>query len=292
MSSETSALDIHNIEVCNVRFGADHFFGRRDYTRKVSFPHPKGVCCICYDEGGLKMKCGHYICPEDILENAWYQIIRLIHQITCVCCTAIIDIDDIIKFGLPSEKEQRFLTTSLSVNLCSSEDIQQCLTCRSHCERQRTDSPQVICLVCTQNTGKRYLFCWYCLRSWKNSPTNTQICGNLWCNKEKIDLLLTAPLIEFKNQKGEVVTVPNLRACPRCRSLIELNGVKNRVVCRNCDLDFCFICLNPRMCCSYLCKTQTWIPQTAIDCTPAPIQKKLLYYSSINKLKCWNFPLP
>ena len=267
------ALDIHNIEVCNVRIGADYFIGKRDYTRTVSFPHPNGECCICSDDSGLKMKCGHYICPDDILDSVWSQIKSLKYQITCATCTTIIDTDDMIKFGLPSEEEKQFLTTALSVNFCSSQDIQQCLNCKSYCQRQNTDSPQVTCLVCTKNTGTNYLFCWCCLRRWKNAPANYQNCGNVGCNKDKIDQLQAAPLMEFKDVKQRKVSVPTLRACPQCKSLVEHTSGCNSMTCEYCRFVFCFICLTPTTGGSLICKSTTWDPRAPINCTPAPLQK-------------------
>ena len=277
MSSDTGAtrfaLDTRNVEVCNARIGAEYFFGRRNYTRTVLFPHPNGECCVCCDKSGLKMKCGHFICPDDILDSAWQQIKTMKHQIKCSSCIAVIDIDDIIKFGLPTEEEKQFLCTALSVNFCASQDIQQCLNCKSYCQRQRTDSPQVTCLVCTKNTGSSYLFCWYCLRGWKNGPTNAQICGNTGCSKEKVDQLKVAPLIEFQDQKRKKVKVPTLRACPECKSLIQHDGRCNEMTCKYCGFMFCFICLTPTKRGSLICKSTTWNPHATIICTPAPIQQ-------------------
>ena len=68
------------------------------------------------------MKCGHYICPDDILNSAWQQINNSKHEITCVMCTRVFDIDDLLKFGLPSEQEFQFLTTALSFNFLSRPD--------------------------------------------------------------------------------------------------------------------------------------------------------------------------
>lgn len=269
------ALDTHGIEVCNVRIGSDYFIGKRNYARTASFPHRKGECCICGDEGGLKMKCGHYLCPDDLLDSVWMQIKSLKHQITCATCVAIFNIDDIIKFGIPSEEEKQFLMTALSVNFCLSQDIQQCLTCKSYCQRQRTDSPQVTCLVCTQNTGKNHLFCWHCLRSWKNAPNNTQVCGNVGCNKDKINQLQTAQLMEFKDTQQRKVKVPKLRACPECKTLLQHDGGCNEMTCKCCKYVFCFICLTPTQGGSLICKSTTWNPRATITCTPAPIQQLL-----------------
>ena len=114
--------NIQDINICDAKKYADHFCRQRRYTRTVSFPHPKGKCCVCCDGSGLKMKCGHYICPDDILNNAWKQISNSKHEITCVACTRVFDVDEILKFGLPSEQESQFLTTALSFNFLSRPD--------------------------------------------------------------------------------------------------------------------------------------------------------------------------
>ena len=137
-----SALEKKGVQVWNVRVGAE-FLYNRDETRTVSFPHQKGECCVCDDDGGLKMKCGHFICPDDILNHAWGQIKHLKFEINCVSCSAIINTDDIIKFGLPDWEEKQFLEAAISVNFCESQDIQQCPSCQSFCQRKETDNPQV-----------------------------------------------------------------------------------------------------------------------------------------------------
>ena len=277
MSSDTGAtrfaLDIYDVKVCDVRVGAEYFIGKRDYSRNVSFPHPKGECCVCCDGSGLKMKCEHYICPDDMLDNAWEMIKTMKYEITCANCTSIIDIDDIIKFGLPSEEEKQFLMSALSVNFCSSQDIQQCQTCKSYCERQRTDNPQVTCLVCSKNTGKNHLFCWYCLRSWKSAPTNTQHCGNDGCNTDKVKQLQAAPLMEFKDRTGAKVNVPSIRACPNCKSLLQHDSGCNSMTCEKCRCVFCFICLRLAVGSSLICKSTTYSSDAPIICTPAPVQQ-------------------
>ncbi|KAI6661915.1 E3 ubiquitin-protein ligase RNF19A-like [Oopsacas minuta] len=272
LAASKSAFDNRGIEVSQVRVGADYFIGKRNYERTVKFPHPNGECCICSDEGGLKLKCGHYVCPVDILDNTWQQIKTLKHEISCASCTKMVDIDDIIILGLPNDEEKQFLNAALSVNFCASQDIQQCIRCKSYCQRKNEDSPQVNCLVCTKNMSKPYLFCWYCLGEWKSSPTEGKNCGNSNCKKEKIIQLKSAPMINFKDKKGKTAKVPRIRACPDCTTILEHNGGCNEMTCDYCKSKFSFICLTPTTRGSLICKSTTWNPNATITCVPAPIQ--------------------
>ena len=265
---------LEGIQVCEVRVGADKFINIRDETRTIDFPHLKGECCVCADNSGLKMKCGHYICPDDLLDHVWQQIKRLKYEINCATCTKIIEVDDIMIFGLPESDEKQYIYAALSINFCSSQDIQQCPSCKSYCQRKTTDNPQVICIVCSKNKSEPYLFCWYCLSQW-NNPGNYKICGNKNCKKSKIEQLQNSPKIEFKDKAGKKVTVPIIRACPECFSVIQHNGGCNEMTCTICNFAFCFICLTPTQEGSLICKSTTWNPAATITCLPVPIQTNI-----------------
>ncbi|KAI6660677.1 E3 ubiquitin-protein ligase RNF19B-like [Oopsacas minuta] len=263
------ALEVLNVPLCNVRVGCDFFIGLRDETRTVTFPHPNGECCICSDEGGLRLKCGHYICPDDILDHAWQQINNLKHKISCASCTTLLDVDDILILGLPDEQEKQFLTTALSVNACLSQDIQQCPRCQSYTQRIKPDDPQVTCIVCTKTSIKPFRFCWYCLGEW-NGLVN---CGNEFCSKEKIKQLKSSPMKEFKDRDGNIVRFPQVRACPNCCSLLEHESGCNEIKCDFCNHIFCIICLTQMRSGSLVCRSTSW--NSTITCIPAPIQTKL-----------------
>ena len=264
------ALEKRRLDVSEVRRGAT-YFSIRDETRTVSFPHKTGECCVCRDDSGLKMQCGHFICPDDILNHAWEQIKHLKFEICCASCPAIIKIDDIIKFGLPDWEEKQFIEAAISVNFCESQDIQQCPSCQSYCQRKRTDNPQVQCSICTKKQKKDYVFCWYCLREW-NNPGNYQICGNQDCKRVEIEQLRKSPKKDFKDMKNKVVSVPAFRACPNCFTVIEHKDGCNEMTCIRCKRAFCFICLSKTKDGSLVCTGRTF---NAITCIPAPIQTKL-----------------
>ena len=62
-----SAFDTLDVKIWEVKVGGKYFIDNRDETRTVSFPHSKALCNVCYDDSGLRMHCGHFICPDDLL---------------------------------------------------------------------------------------------------------------------------------------------------------------------------------------------------------------------------------
>ena len=264
------ALETRKVKLCDIRTAAD-FMYKRDQERTV-LQHPKDECCVCCEEDnqGLLMKCGHYFCPNDLLDCAWQQVKVQKYEISCIVCARMIDIEDIIKFGLPGDDERQLLTTALSVNYCASQDIQQCPSCRSYCQRHQPNQVQTNCAVCSRNMKLTYLFCWYCLRAWKN-PRSEQICGNENCTKDKIEFLKKSPMIELPGEKKNI-TFPKLRACPHCFTTVSYENGCNEVTCKQCMYAFCIICLIPQRGGSLICKSGQ---SNNIVCVPAPIQTRL-----------------
>ena len=252
------------------------FVKYRDQTRTVSFPHSNGACNICGDNSGLKMKCGHYLCPDDILDRAWQQVQSMKYYICCTECDCNIPTEDIIKFGLPTLEEEQFLTTAITTNFYESQDIKECPQCHTLCSRQNSDSPQVHCSICPTKGKDYFMFCWYCMKEWKNEGNN-QVCGNSKCMKESIETLMSSPKKEFTDYNGKSVSIPSWRACPnkRCYTLIEHTIKCNRMTCCRCKTEFCFICLTKANDGSLYCKSKSY-NTTGIKCVPAPIQTKLI----------------
>ncbi|KAI6655649.1 hypothetical protein LOD99_11374 [Oopsacas minuta] len=276
---ETMA-DVNPFEQKNVSFtearGCELMFDEfRDEKRTVSFSHPSGTCNTCFHSSGLRMKCGHFICPDDILGKAWGDISNMKFEISCTGCDKIISMQDVIKFGLPSLEEEQFLTTAITTNFYESQDIQQCPQCKTLCQRERKDNPKVFCLICPRKLNNYYSFCWYCMRDWNNSNSD-KVCGNVNCMREEIEVLINSPRKDFKDYNGKIVSIPLWRACPRkdCHTLIEHTSKCNTMTCCSCEKDFCFICLSKASDGSLACKSKSY-NETGINCTPAPIQTKL-----------------
>ena len=243
---------------------------------RTVFGHPIGQCNVCFEEGcGLKMKCGHYTCPDDILAYAWQQVEAMKYEITCADCSKPIPTEDIIKYGLPTLEDELFLTTAITTNFYESQDIQECPKCHTLCSRQRTDSPQVHCTICPKKGGDFFMFCWYCLREWKNKG-NHQVCGNSKCMKESIETLMKSPRKTLTDRNGKTISIPKWRACPNksCSTLIEHRDLCNKMTCCKCPTEFCFICLTKASDGSLACKSECHYAKI-INCVPAPIQTKL-----------------
>ena len=262
------------VEFTDSKNGAKYFKGTRDQTRMIKFIHPTGQCNTCH-ETGLRMECGHYICPDDILDTAWGQLSNRKHEIDCTECNKHIKQDDIIKFGLPTLEEEQFLITAITTNFCKSQGIQPCPKCRSLCQRTRTDTPLVHCTVCLKKRGNLFEFCWYCLGEW-NNPLNFQDCGNKDCEKALIEALINSPMKQLKYLNGNVIEIPTRRACPQCHTILEHSEGCNEFTCSLCKQEFCFICLSKLIdgslkCGSFTCNSIGIM----IRCTPAPIQTKL-----------------
>ena len=259
-------------QLCDVRGKSKEFCSSRVSARTENLPDPGETCCICCVEDGYIMKCGHYICPNCLLNLAWMEIENLNYTICCGCCGKIIDIDEVIHFGIPDGKEKQFITSALSLNFCDKQDIQQCPKCSSYCERMDSNNPQVNCPYCTNILCKPYLFCWNCLGEWKNEEDNKH-CGNKDCGNIIKKELQNSPMITFSGTGSKRVETPRVRACPKCFSLVEYKDMCNEMTCHHCKHIFCFICLCASENDVLICNTQSW--DDKIRCVSAPIQEKL-----------------
>ena len=264
-------LELSNIRLSDVRKkGKKDFASNRDPKRTKDLPDPGEICCICCVEEGYEMKCNHYICPNCLLDLAWLEIENQKYAICCGNCKTKIDIDDVIHFGIPDGTEKQFITSALSLNLINKEDVQQCPSCLSYCERIDPEDIQVNCAYCTNELSKPYLFCWNCLGEWNNKENNIQ-CGNKDCGNIIDKILNESPKITFEGSR-KIIETPSVRACPNCYSLVEHIELCNEMTCTSCEHIFCFICLSPKENDALICNTESW--DGAIRCTPAPIQDK------------------
>ena len=256
------------------------FAPKRVQDRTVSVidgkPVIKGNCNTCLEDNGVRMKCGDYICPNDLLDRAWKQVEVMKYEITCTACSQIISSEDIIKFGLPNKEEELFLTTAITTNFYESQDIQECPQCRTLCSRQSTDTPEVHCTICPKKGGNPFMFCWYCLKEWRNMG-NHKVCGNSSCMRESIETLMSCPKMNFLDVNGKTISIPKWRACPNksCSTLIEHVEKCNSMTCCKCRTEFCFTCLTVASGGSLDCRSQSYNYYIGIKCVPAPIQTKL-----------------
>lgn len=118
----------------------------------------------------------------------------------------------------------------------------KCPGCKSYVERQDLTNLCVHCIICTADTGKRYEFCWQCLKTWKGPAPRSDKCDNNGCVNHRIEKLLQCE--DTVLPEVEYLICPSLRACPTCGNLVEhdTTGCKN-IICNRCNVEFCFSCL-------------------------------------------------
>lgn len=118
----------------------------------------------------------------------------------------------------------------------------KCPGCNSYVARTDLSNLRVHCTVCSAEKGQLYEFCWLCLQQWKGSQQSSDHCDNDDCMTD-LELLKTCPTVTFADVQG-VTGCPSTRACPTCGVLLEHDktGCKN-IECKNCNKEFCFVCL-------------------------------------------------
>ena len=185
----------------------------------------KEPCMITYEQDCpdfpvFVMPCSHSMSPDGLMDYCWSEIGSRHSEILCPLCNTEWTIDVTCKYGCATMTEIHELEAGLSHNYClSSQEVLECPSCSSFCERKNHTKLCVECIICTKKKGKIFYFCWQCLSKWESFPGDDK-CGNTHCGdpgltKQLQDAQMVKPL-------GLKVEVPNLRACPSCGSLIEL----------------------------------------------------------------------
>lgn len=161
------------------------------------------------------------------------------------------------------EFEQRMISNRLDKQ---SAEIKRWPRCKSSF-RRLNENKRIHCRKCTEKTINFY-FCWSCLREWGNE-SSTQLCGNLECGDYT---KLFECLATCKRKALNGIQCPSRRACPKCMILIEHTVKCKHMTCpnKNCNYDFCFICLQ-----SFPCGTAAYEP-----CKLAPRQQSTSLPSS------------
>ncbi len=235
-------------------------------------PRSTDVCIITCESDSPEtpvfvMPCGHSMSPDGLMDYCWNEISLVKPEVHCPICSREWTIDIISKFGCASDIEIHELENGLSKNFCLSDpNIIECPSCTSFCERRDKTNSCVQCIVCTKKKAKYYHFCWQCLGEWKNALT-AKTCGNVKCgDPEFLRQLSTAPMIK---PMGVNVECPKVRACPNCGILIDLAEGCKHMTCRNCQQNFCFVCLRTKTNGSWSCGSYN------TTCAPAPRQTRI-----------------
>jgi len=118
-----------------------------------------------------------------------------------------------------------------------------------HC-RINIDRPQELNQNCVQCICKGPNFCYTCLKKWNHS--GLQICGNVDCETHTIEDNIKSCKPVSTTGYLDDQTMPQMRACPKCLTIITYEKNCKRVVCprKDCSYDFCFACLTKWPCSS------------------------------------------
>jgi len=135
-----------------------------------------------------------------------------------------------------SEDEYLQYSKIISRRYEDAQDIKECPSCHGTCSRGKSLN-MIKCLGCRGPD-----FCWSCAKVWKGS--GMQICGNDKCQILLVnDVLKTCP---DKKLLNTVTTIPEIRACPSCLTLIFHKENCKHMKCGGCGKSFCFSCLHVR----------------------------------------------
>lgn len=188
--------------------------------------------------------------------HCFYELEKGEHRITCPDrdCGAVWKFKEIREAACLSDHERFEFERRMLLNKVNQEkkDIKECPECNVFSIRANSNDKRIVCLNCTERTGKTYEFCWICLRKWNGS--GTEKCGNGDCgvDRDVYKLLAQCPLKELNG-----ILCPSQRGCPECFTIIEHADQCKHMTCSGCKYEFCFICLE-----RYPCGTGPFAPCT------------------------------
>ena len=163
-----------------------------------------------------------FICPTHNCNQEWDYF--LVRHVACL-----------------TEEEMCEFEKKLARNFLERErGNQMCPSCKTWCIRDSNAGNRVRCPICTTNTGKKFDFCWLCLKKWKRFLSSGS-CGNGGCDgkDKRLGILANCPTKRI----NLCASCPTIRGCPGCGLLIEHQDKCGHVSCRNCSCKFCFVCL-------------------------------------------------
>ncbi|XP_041840515.1 E3 ubiquitin-protein ligase RNF19B-like isoform X1 [Melanotaenia boesemani] len=189
-----------------------------------------------------QMSCGHAVTPTSLTN--WCMKLLEDGGSRFVCgqfgCNAEWSYAEVCKMALLTAKEKEYFEKTMALNAV---ETTSCPRCKSSVVRHNTFNLRVCCNVCRAKTGRIYAFCWQCMREWKGPQPRSDHCENDGCNNLSLQTLRSCPDINFTCVKG-VTGCPSIRACPTCGCLLEhLNTNCKHLLCPQCKVKFCFVCL-------------------------------------------------
>ncbi|XP_058251931.1 probable E3 ubiquitin-protein ligase RNF144A-A isoform X2 [Hemibagrus wyckioides] len=197
------------------------------------------------------MPCGHAVTSESLtaycrslLDQAQYKFLcPALKNGTINKCGTEWKYVEIRRIALLTQEEQNYFEETMA-ELAAAKycEYNPCPGCSSYIDRKDLTDLCVRCTICTADNGKRYEFCWQCLKTWKGPAPRSDKCENSNCVNHNVEKLLKCENITLP--QVEDIVCPSLRACPTCGKLIEhdRSGCKN-IICNRCNVEFCFSCL-------------------------------------------------
>ena len=184
-------------------------------------------CLICEEELTEKEKidnlleCHHICCNDCYFEYIKEKINNnQINRINCPQkdCQIILNNNFIEKkIFKDSNLLEKYLKLERRRQLMLDPNVQLCPypDCESYAKKE--DNNKYVCCI-----GKKHKFCFNCLKDWHG--------------KNKCDNSVDKSFQKWRNSY-------KVKRCPRCKFFIEKNEGCNHITCRNCNYEFCWLCM-------------------------------------------------
>jgi len=186
------------------------------------------------------MSCGHAVGAQSMYEYIKWRLGRNLTTTNICCplpeCAKEWDWNLVAKVADLSLSENLRYLQIMSDRLMKGRGVKKCPSCGSLGEASESlNIFRAVCSPCKTH------FCWSCEKPWKTD--GLQICGNDKCPVLEIQKVLNDAQ-PVKTTYSANVTIPNVRACPRCLTFVEHKAGCKFMKCKGCDYYFCMACLS------------------------------------------------
>eukprot|EP00062_Callorhinchus_milii_P026408 gi/632988473/ref/XP_007883132.1/ PREDICTED: probable E3 ubiquitin-protein ligase RNF217 [Callorhinchus milii] len=185
--------------------------------------------------------CGHLVESKGL--NKWCEAVLNEGHLVFKCpkCCKVWLWQEVCALACLTQEERSSCEEIISrITTQADESFKKCPECGLYVQRVDLEKLSAECLPCSETKKKVFVFCFDCLREWRNPDVQSNSCGNGACTFTA--LLQGCPTINVQNTV--VHGCPKVRACPNCEVLTQhcLEGCSN-IDCPNCNYTFCFRCL-------------------------------------------------
>ncbi|TDL20140.1 hypothetical protein BD410DRAFT_791225 [Rickenella mellea] len=197
-------------------------------------PSSERVCGVCFDEGTLlHLKCGHRFCDLCWAAYATTQVKdegRYILRCMGSKCQ-MPAYESFIKGIVDEQCFERYQTLILQSYVAANPDYRFCPhpSCTETVYCQGARGSLLLTQVPTVKCRADHTFCFGCGLDSSHRPAICKI-ASMW--------------IDAKEDSGTSQWIKaNTRTCPKCNNSIEKSGGCNRMLCRQCKYQFCWMCM-------------------------------------------------